>query len=255
MKAKDGCIVFSIVLIAYVAAISMPLKACYPPQIEILSPKNTVYPTNSVPLTFTISQESSWIGYSLDGQANVTILGNTTLTALQDGTHYVVVYANGTYGKIGASDSVCFSVDTKPPNITDVCQNPDRDSVFPEDEVKVNATVTDDVSGVKQVTLFYAYANRTGIWIAVARNMTKTEADTWTATIPKFAYGTNVAYAISAEDNVGNSITTVEMGYDIQYQVIPETSSTLVLPLLMMATLLAVIVSRKKHPSFYRMEE
>jgi len=253
MKAKDSCIVLSILLMVYVATMSIPIKACYPPQIEILSPKNMIYSTNSVPLTFTVNKENSWIGYSLDAQTNVTILGNTTLTALEDGTHYVVVYANGTYG-MGASDIVCFAVDTEPPNITDVCQSPEKNNVLPEDEVTVNATVTDDVSGVKNVALFYAYANRSGIWIAVTRNMTHVEGNIWTAMIPKFPYGTNVTYAISAEDNVGNSITTSEMGYDIQYQIIPEFSSIFILSLLMIAALLTAIVRRKRHPSFYETE-
>lgn len=229
----------------YVAIMSIPIKACYPPQIEILSPKNMIYPTNSVPLTFTINKENSWIGYSLDAQSNVTILGNTTLTALEDGAHNVIVYANGTYG-MGASDIVYFTVDTEPPNITDVCQSPEKDNVLPEDEVKVNATVTDDVSGVKNVALFYAYANRSGIWIAVARNMANIEGNIWTATIPNFPYGTNVTYTISAEDNVGNSITTVEVGYDIQYRIIAEFQSTVSLTLYLAATLIAVMICRKK---------
>lgn len=249
MKAKDSCTILFALLMTYVVIMSAPIKACYPPQIEILSPKNMIYTTNSIPLTFTINRENSWIGYSLDGQTNVTALGNTTLTALEDGTHCVVVYANGTYG-MGASDVVQFAVDTKPPNITDVCQNPDRNNVMPEDEVKVNATVTDDVSGVKNVALFYAYSNRSGIWIAVTRDMTNIEGNIWATTIPKFPYGTNVTYAISAEDNVGNSITTTEMGYDIQYQIISELSSTLILSLLVTATLLTVIACRKKHPPF-----
>jgi len=249
MKAKDSCIVLSILLVACVVIMNVPTKACYPPQIEILSPKNMIYSTNSVPLTFTINKENSWIGYSLDAQTNVTILGNTTLTALEDRTHNVIVYANGTYG-MGTSDIVHFAVDTEPPNITDVCQSPEKNNVLPEDEVTVNATVTDDVSGVKNVALFYAYANRSGIWIAVTRNMTNVEGDIWTATIPKFPYGTNVTYTISAEDNVGNSITTAEMGYDIQYQIIPESSSMLILPLLMIAAMLTAIGHRKKAPSF-----
>jgi len=246
MKAKVSRIALSLVIIAiYVAATTVSVKAWYPPKIQILSPCNMTYATSSVPLTFTINKVASWIGYSLDGQANVTISGNSTLTALQDGTHYVVVYANDTCGTMGSSNTVYFAIDTTPPDISDVRQFPSTDNVLPEDEVKVNATVTDDVSGVKLVTLFYAYANSSGTWIRVA-NMTRLEGNVWNGTIPNLPYGTNVTYTIFAEDNVGNSITTAEMGYDIHYPVIPEFSPFLVVSLFIMVTLSAVIVYRRK---------
>jgi hypothetical protein len=76
--------------------------------------------------------------------------------------------------------------------------------------------------------------------------MTNLEGDIWNATIPAFPYGTNVTYAISAEDNVGNAITTAEMGYEIQYQVIPEFSSLIALPLFIMASLMAMVAQRRR---------
>ena len=247
MKAKISYLVLPMLLMAIcIAAITMPVQACIPPKIKILSPTNTIYATNSVPLIFTIDKATSWIGYVLDEEANVTIPGNTTLTALSDGAHSVVVYTNDTYGRMGISDKVCFSIDTKPPNITNVHQFPRNDSVQAEDEVKINATVTDDVSGVKRVTLFYAYANSSGTWIRVV-NMTKLEGDIWNATIPGFPSGTNVTYTISAEDNVGNRITTVEMGYDIQYSVIPEFTLLIILSLFATATLLAATAYTKRQ--------
>lgn len=48
--------------------------------------------------------------YSLDGQDNVTIAGNTTLSELANGLHNVTVYANGTEGNIGASETIIFTV-------------------------------------------------------------------------------------------------------------------------------------------------
>jgi hypothetical protein len=113
--------------------------------------------------------------------------------------------------------------------------------VQPEDEVKVNATVT-DISGVNQVTLNYTNGN--GTWIAV--DMTSLDGDVWNATIPAFPYCTNVTYTIMAEDKAGNTITTLELGYEYQYQVIPEFPSFLILPLFMIGTLLVVIVYKKK---------
>lgn len=250
MKTKISFIVVPILLMAtYMTVTSVPVNAWYSSlKIEILSPKNMIYATNSIPLTFTINKTTSWIGYSLDGQTNVTITGNTTLTDLQDGWHYVIVYAKGkctcTCEGTVASCRVDFAVDTTPPNITNVHQLPTNDSVYPEDEVKVNATVTDDISGVKQVTLVYD-VNSSGTWIGV-ENMTSLEGDIWNANIPAFPYGTNVTYAISAEDNVGNAITTVAMGYEIQYQVIPEFSPLIIMPLFMMASFIATVAYRRR---------
>jgi hypothetical protein len=217
-----------------------------PPEISIISPENKTYPIKDVPLTFTVSESTSWIGYSLNSQKNVTITGNRTLTSLPDGSYYVIVYANDTAGNMGASSTVYFTVDTTHPNITNVIQNPPKNNVLPEDEVKINATVTDNLSRVKQVTLIYAYSNSSGTWIRII-NMANIEGNIWNATIPAFPYCTNVTYTIMAEDKAGNTITTIEMGYEYQYHVIPEFQTAIIMPLFMIATLLTVIVYRRKQ--------
>jgi hypothetical protein len=81
-----------------------------PPAITVLSPQNQTYDGRLVPLNFTVYDFSpiSWMGYSLDGQANATVTGNTTLN-VDKGSHSVVVYANDTYGNMGSSGAVCFS--------------------------------------------------------------------------------------------------------------------------------------------------
>lgn len=89
-----------------------------PPDITILSPQNQTYYNSSVPLNFTVYNYSpvSWMGYSLDNQANVTINGNTTLTGLSQGSHGIIVYANDTAGNMGVSGTVYFAmVDITPP--------------------------------------------------------------------------------------------------------------------------------------------
>jgi streptogramin lyase len=218
------------------------------PVISIVSPENMTYTVADVPLDFTVSESTSWIGYSLDGQANNTVVGNTTLVGLLDGSHSVVVYANDTVGNMGVSSMVYFTVDTTPPNITDVSQTPAEDNVLPTDEVEVNATVTDDISGVKQVILNYTNGN--GTWITTG--MTNLEGNIWNATIPAFPYCTNVTYVIMAEDNANNTITTEEVfGYEYQYHVVPEFPSLIILPLFMIATFLAIIVYKRKHATLH----
>lgn len=250
MKVKHNCVVLPLLLATvFILATCTNVNACVPPEIEILSPTNTTYSTDTIPLTFTIDKPTSWIGYSLDEQENVTICGNTTLTDLAEGTHCIIVYANTTYGIMGASNTVCFSVDTTPPNITDVIQDPAKDSVYPEDEVRVNATITDNLSGVKQALLNYTYYANDIINAWTAIPMTNLEDNIWTATIPAFPAGTNVTYAVTAEDNVGNAINTEEMGYTYQYPVIPEFTVLAMISLSIMATLAAVIVGKRKHSS------
>lgn len=48
--------------------------------------------------------------YSLDGQDNVSITGNTTLTGLSNGTHNLTIYAKYAEGSIGASENIVFTV-------------------------------------------------------------------------------------------------------------------------------------------------
>jgi PKD repeat protein len=83
--------------------------------MTILSPENKTYAMSTgIPLTFTVDETTGWIGYNLDGQANVTITGNATLPTLSDGPHYVFVYANDTVGNMGKITAY-FTVDTVPP--------------------------------------------------------------------------------------------------------------------------------------------
>ena len=53
----------------------------------------------------------SWIAYSLDGKANVTIAGETQMLGVSSGCHFVTVYANDTDGTMTRSKTVFFSVE------------------------------------------------------------------------------------------------------------------------------------------------
>ena len=83
------------------------------PHIEILSPQNVTYTTNSISLNFTINETVSWTAYSLDKKANTTITGNTNLYGLPDGSHNLIVYAKDTAGNTGASRIVYFIINTQ----------------------------------------------------------------------------------------------------------------------------------------------
>ena len=215
-----------------------------PPTITIISPENMTYSTSTVPLTFNVDEATVWIGYSLDGQMNETITGNITLPALPDDTYHIDVFANDTYGNMGKSSTVHFTIDTTEPNITNVYQDPST-NVLPDDVVRINVTVT-DVGGINRVQLNYTYVNSTGTWNSIA-NMTNLAGDIWNATIPALQYGTNVTYVILAEDNAGNLITTEQLGYTYEYQVVPEFSTLPILVIFTTTTLLLAIMLQKKR--------
>lgn len=82
-----------------------------PPSINIVSPQNNIYYSESIPLTFEINETAFWIGYSLDNQSNVTINGNTMIN-MEDGLHQIIVYANDTWGNIGSSKPIYFRVNS-----------------------------------------------------------------------------------------------------------------------------------------------
>ena len=81
-----------------------------PPEIKVLSPVNQTYDEPSVSLVFTVNEPFNWTGYSLDGEENVTVIGNVTLTDLSNGLHNVAVYANDTLGNMGVSEIINFTV-------------------------------------------------------------------------------------------------------------------------------------------------
>jgi len=96
-----------------------PLSAPWSSPIRIILPGTRIYRGmnitacarfQAINLTFTIDFNPSWIGYSLDGQANVTITGNITLMDLSYGWHNIIVYANDTSGSMWSSVKVHFAI-------------------------------------------------------------------------------------------------------------------------------------------------
>ena len=81
------------------------------PSLTNLQIENTTYNQNSLPLNITVDKQVSWMGYSLDGKANVTFTGNITLNELEYGSHWLVVYANDTVGNIGTSETTNFTIE------------------------------------------------------------------------------------------------------------------------------------------------
>ncbi len=85
-----------------------------PPEISNISVANQTFNSNGIPLTFNLNTVASWMAYSLDDKANITISGNTTLADVKEGSHSIVVYANDTIGNMGASQTAFFTVELLP---------------------------------------------------------------------------------------------------------------------------------------------
>jgi hypothetical protein len=133
-------------------------------------------------------------------------------------------------------------IDNVPPEIGVPTQEP-SDNITPYKNVTVTVNVTDLGTGVHNVTLWYSINNGT-TWTPL--NMTESSTNAYQATIPGYANCTWITYRIIAYDNAGNLATNNNNGYDYKYYVIPEFPSLLILPLFLVATLLAVIVQRRK---------
>ena len=80
------------------------------PVVSVVSPQNKNYTSGNVSLAFAVNKPVVWTGYSLDGQDNVTITGNTTLSGLPSGLHNITVYAKDSFGNTGASETITFRI-------------------------------------------------------------------------------------------------------------------------------------------------
>jgi len=128
-------------------AFSIPPVDTTPPTVTINSPENTIYTNTTVALDFEINEQVSWIGYSLDGDDNVTITGDTVLSGLSEGSHNVVVYANDTALNTGMSE-IAFTIsipDITPPIITIISP---RNSTYGVTSVDLNFTVNEESSWI-----------------------------------------------------------------------------------------------------------
>ena len=86
-----------------------------PPIITLLSAENKTYYTSDVPLSVLTNEPVTQTSYSLDGQTNITVIGNTTLAGLSVGEHNLTAYSWDSAGNIGASETVIFNISNQEP--------------------------------------------------------------------------------------------------------------------------------------------
>lgn len=88
-----------------------------------------------------------WQGYSLDGQDNLTIYGDTTIPIPDDGQHHVQVFGNDSMGTMYQSEIRYFDVDVNPvdisiisPHLNDLYQMTPPDFEIYIDDPDLNST-------------------------------------------------------------------------------------------------------------------
>jgi hypothetical protein len=201
-----------------------------PPDIVILSPQNKIYNVASTQLNFTIDTPTSWIGYSLDSQNNVTLRGNTTLTGLIDGSHSLVIYANDTAGTMGTSPTVTFTIAT-PPKIRIL--------------LPLNLTYTHS-----SVPLFFTFDKPVN-WTGYSLDGQLNETVTGNATITGLSTGIH-NITVYANDTLGNTAASETIDFNVEVPVeTPEPFPTLAVAVVSAASAIAVsaglIIYLKKH--------
>jgi parallel beta-helix repeat protein len=139
---------------------------------------------------------------------------------------------------------VGIRLDKTAPTIEIPSREPAGD-VQPHQSVKVSVNVTDTISNVKNVTLHYSLNNGTS-WEAPISMNYNASTNLYEVTILGQQAGTWVKYKIIAYDYAGNNATLEGTEPYFVYQVVPEFPSFLIPPLFMIATLLAVIVYKRR---------
>jgi N-acetylneuraminic acid mutarotase len=89
---------------------TVPPAVHVPPEISVTSPQNKTYNDSIVALTFAVDKTVAQMDYCLDGQGNVTVAGNATLTGLANGAHNLTVYVKDTEGGSDSSENVAFTI-------------------------------------------------------------------------------------------------------------------------------------------------
>ena len=180
------------------------------------------------------------------------------LIGISPGNYDIVAESSVVDGETNISNNVqtnnlLILPDNTSPVIGVPVQNPSDNEILVYTDVHVRVNVTDLESGVDGVFLSLKVENNSNYDGATWMNETMTELSdlpgTYEDSINSYDYwsGTIVRYRIVALDKAGNEQIRDNAGMFYVYHIIPEFPSFLVLPLFMTATLLTVILCKKKE--------
>ncbi|MEM2168116.1 MAG: hypothetical protein QXR74_07125 [Candidatus Bathyarchaeia archaeon] len=138
-----------------------------------------------------------------------------------------------------------IKLDKSAPIIGEIRRQPDGD-VEPDQPVKILVNATDTLSGIKNVTLLYNVGD-SPVWINISMAL-NTTSGLYEGIIAGQQANTLVKFRVVAYDYAGNSATLDGTEPYCAYQVIPEYPSvTIILTLIAIATLITIILSKRKR--------
>jgi len=141
--------------------------------------------------------------------------------------------------------TVTTETDSTPPTIGIPSRDPAGDIIESNQPVKISVNVTDLISQVKNVTLYYSLDNGT-TWEEPLPMSFNASTNFYEVTIPGQQAGTWVRFKIVAYDFAGNNATLDGTEPYCSYQVIPEFPTHTILMLFMITTLIAVIILHRR---------
>jgi hypothetical protein len=204
-----------------------------PPTITVQSPQNTTYKTTSVRLSFNVDEKTSWIGYSIDDEADTMLTGNATLLKLAQGPHRLIIYAKDVAGNAAKTEEIHFSVDSAPPNIE--IKSP-QNTTYTTTSIHLNFTVNEPTA-----------------WISYSIDKQANVTITQNTILSALSEGPHTII-IYAQDVVGNKIASSEIHFSVNVERTQETPQTLflialaALAIIAITAVLAVVLRTRRTP-------
>ena len=174
---------------------------------------------------------------------NVTFHGQPLITT--EGTHNTLEYWSVDNADNEETHKILTEIklDKTTPTIETPSHTPEGD-ILPDQPVRVSVNATDAISGVKNVTLHYTVNNKTTSEESIPMNFSASTS-LYEATIPAQPVGTWVMFKIVAYDHAGNNATKDGAEPYCIYQVIPESTSAMILPLFMALSMIVITIVKR----------
>jgi hypothetical protein len=220
-------------------------------------------PTTSINYTAYNHAGKDWLSadsdislLAVDGESNVTATyykiddGSWqtydqpfNLSSLGEGAHTIQYYSVDYFENEEEVKNQTVYLDATAPKIYTPIRYPTGNIQY-DQAVTILVNINDSGCGVKEAILRYSLNNGT-TWTNIAMNYNST-IGLYEGTIPAQSSNMTVKYAISASDNVNNSAVQDNSGTYYTFNVIPEFSSMMLLATLMLLTLMAMILIKKR---------
>ena len=183
--------------------------------------------------------------YKINDESTKTVTTDGQPLITTDGANNILEYwsVDNTGNEESHHVLTGIRLDKSYPTIETPSRTPEGE-VSPDQSVEVSANVTDAVSGIENVTLYYTI-NDGVTWTDLRMNYSSS-TKLYNAIVPQQEAGTLVRFKIVAHDNAGNNATLDGTEPYCVYQVIPEFSIPIIICLFMIITLAATLLSKRR---------